>query len=356
MVQKYNRNARLFFGLAPTLLVLLPAISFFVKMQYDVSSYAEIFPREKWLLTRGRNGEMISTYIDYAKGRIDSYGLSNFERGESVSLNFSQYLGDKTQLSKGDTIALMNSTNLSDELISATSQVEVASANLRSQNSPAKEALISEAALKVVSAEKKIEEEKIIFERIKQLYTKGYSSQQEYDTEKNKLELLEIEARVNQANLQNLKTGVKPEEAALLESQIKAAKAKISFLHDKQCKYTLVAPFGGKLIPSFHADTLLNLSNWSDAVLHMPITLTDIANVKEGNNLTVYFPEKGISYTGKVLTVGKEVKMINNRQTVFVSLLIPNAEENLLPGMVLKCSMGGQSVSLARYVYETVRH
>lgn len=346
----------LFFGIAPTLLVLLPAVSLFVKMQYDVSSYAEIFPREKWLLTRGRNGEMISTHIDYAKGRIGSYGLANFERGESVSLDFSQYLGDKTELTKGDTIAFMNSTNLVDEMLTATSQMEVAAANLKSQNSPAKEALISEASLKVASAQKKIEEEKIIFDRIKQLFDKGYSSQQEYDTEKSKLELLEIERRVNEASLQNLKTGVKPEEAALLASQIKAAKEKIGFLHDKQIKYTLTAPFSGKLIPSFHADTLLNLSNWSEAVLHMPITLTDIANVKEGDNLTVYFPEKGISYTGKVLNVGKEVKMMNNKQTVFVSLLIPNAEENLLPGMVLKCSMGGQTVSLAKYVYETVRH
>lgn len=356
MAIKNKKKTQLLLGLTPTLLILLPVLSLWITIPYDINGYAEIYPKEKWMLTRGSNGEMLSTYIDYSKGRIASYGLANFERGESVILDFSSFIGNKIRFEKGDTLAFINSTNLQNELIAAKSQMDIAFANLKSQNSPAKTELITEAAFKLTSTEKKIEEEKIIFERTKQLFEKGYTSKQDYDAEKSKLDLLEIESSVNKANLENLKTGVKPEDIALLESEIMAAKNKIKFLYEKKYKFTLTAPFGGELIPSFNTDTLFNLINRTEAVLHMPISVKDIRFFIEGGFLQIKFPETGSSFAAKILSVGKEVKIMNGKQTVFISLSVPNDDFILLPGMVIKCSLLTHPVSLAKYLLESAVH
>lgn len=346
---------RLFVYPAVAGLLLLAGMSF-IKTPLTLSTYAEIFPKEKWLLTRGGNGEIISNHIDYTNGRLNSYSIANFERGEYVSLRFSKFLGSKKEISAGDTIAVINSSNLQDQLMTALAQLEIAAANLDVQKSPSKQSVIAEAEYKLQASAKKIDEQKIIFERTKQLHTKGFASQQEYDLQKNTLDLLELEYRVNEASVTTLKTGVKPEEISLLETQIKAARTRINYLRGKENEYTVIAPFSGSLIPSFSPDTLLYASDRSDVVLHIPLSLNDINGINENSSITVSFPEFNFKAAGKVLNIDKEVKMIERRQAVFISVLLPNTQNRLLQGMVLKCEIELQTVSLLTYLYETAKH
>lgn len=59
----------------------------------------------------------------------------------------------------------MASSQLQDDLVTAIAELEIATANLKSQNSPAKESEINEAAFRLAATEKRIQEQKILFER-----------------------------------------------------------------------------------------------------------------------------------------------------------------------------------------------
>ncbi len=149
-----------------------------------------------------------------------------------------------------------------------------------------------------------------------------------------------------------MKTGVKPEEIALLESQIAAVKRKVDYLNLKKERFTLTAPFSGKLIPSFSPDTLLHLANWTDAVIHIPINPADAKDLKKMEYVNLSFPDFDVVCKVKVLQVSNEIALVDNRQVLFVTLLAPSCSEELLPGMVLKCSIELKTVSLGNYLYK----
>jgi hypothetical protein len=316
--------------------IVFLVISNFIVVPYRLGSYAEVFPKEKWLLTRGNSGQIISNLIDYTAGYTTSYSFSQFERGEFVSANFHQFLKGKKEFEMGDTIVFLQSSYVRDELIKAEGELMVALANLKSQSSAEKEALIREAESRLKYTEERITEQKVLYERLKQLFEKGLASQQEYELEKWNLDLLEIEANIYSAQLDNLTTGVKPEQIKLLQSQVSALQSRLEFLKERESQLVFVSPISGKIVSSYSPDTLLIVMNDEQVVLHMPVKIEDMPDFRKDQLITISFAKLNQSYSGKVLNIDKEVKLITGQQVVFISVLIDNREGHFLPGMILE--------------------
>jgi hypothetical protein len=343
---------------ASIVLVIVSAVllflSAFIEVPFNISTYSEVFPKEKWILTRGNSGQIISNHIDFTQGHSSSYNISQFERGEFISLKFSEYLKDRKEFNAGDTIANICSSDIQNQLIAQQGELEIALANLKVKNSSQKEALVLEAQNKLKYTEEKINEQKILFARTNQLFEKGYTSKQEFELQKWNLDLLGIEEKIYRAQLDNLLTGVKPEEVKLLESQVRTIEAKIDFLEKRKSDLVVTTPIKGKIISSFSPDTLLNLTNISEVVLHTPVKVADLPEFKENQDLSVYFSSTGESITGKILSIDKEVKLVNGQQVVFLSVLLKNITEKLLPGMVMENSLKLRSSSLLNQILRSV--
>lgn len=331
---------------------LLVLLSIFIEIPNSIPVYAEIFPKEKWLLSRGSNGEVISTHIDYLKGRNKSYSITNFERGEFLNIIFTDSVLNSSTIRQGDTIAFIKSNKLEEELLAANSDLDVALANLKSENSPAKEALLEEARYKLAYSEKKIQEQHIIYDRVRQLFEKGFSSQQEFDLNKNLLDLLKIEYRINEANLKSLTTGIKPEEIAALESQIKSIRKMSDYLENKKLQFTLTAPFSGTILPTYRTDTLFQLTNKQDVILQIPMELSVIKKIKSGGLQLLEFPDFKKRVDGTIASVGSEVKILDGKQIVFVTVLVSQQDDFLIPGMILRCNILSGDVTVAGYILE----
>ncbi|MCX8010048.1 MAG: hypothetical protein N3A61_02750, partial [Ignavibacteria bacterium] len=192
-------------------LILFLVICRFIPFPLRISTQGEIFPKAKWLLIRGNNGQIISCLIDYELGRVSEYEITQFERGEFISVNFNNHLRDKKELEKDDTVVVVRSSNILDRIIQAQGELEVAIANLNSQQSSEKEPLIREAENRLKYTQEKIKEQQILYDRAKQLYEKGFSSKEEFELQKLNLDLLKIEDEIYSAQIENLKTGAKPE-------------------------------------------------------------------------------------------------------------------------------------------------
>ncbi|MEW6194007.1 MAG: hypothetical protein AB1521_02495 [Bacteroidota bacterium] len=329
-------------------------ISSFIKIPYRIKTYSEVFPKEKWLLTRGNGGELISNVLDYTKGYTTIYNLSQFERGEFISLNLNKFLKDKKELSKGDTIAVLQSSNVQDQLISAEGELDVAIANLKSQSSGQKEELIIEAENKIKYTNEKLAGQKILYDRAKQLLDKGIISQQEYELQKWTFDLLEIEQKIFNAQLENIRTGVKPEDIKFLESQIAAIKNKLTFLKNWESNLIIVSPIDGRITASLSPDTLLNAVNTNEIVLHSPIKIFDLPEFSEGGSLKLSFANIDGNFSGKILNINREVKIVSGEQAVFISILLDNKPGNVLPGMIIESSLILNDVTLFDYLIRLI--
>jgi len=343
-----NRQKK-FIKLAAGFLLLLAIVlisSTFIEIPLKIRTYAEVFPKEKWIITRGNGGQIISSFIDYVQGHAANYDIAQFERGEFVSVNFMKYLKNKKELSKGDTIISMRSSDIRDRIVAAEGKLEIAFANLKSQSSAEKGALIKEAESQLKYNQAKISEQKVLFNRAKQLYEKELCSQQDYESQKWALELLEIEGDIYRAQIENLKTGVKPEEIKHLEAEIKSAKEYLTFLKEKEAQLTLLSPLNGKIISSFSPDTLLNATNTGEIVIHAPIKAAELAELKTGQTVQTSFSNMDNTKAGLISSIDQEIRIINGQQFVFVSMVFENKDNFLLPGMIVETSFTLRKVRL----------
>ena len=339
--------------LVPAVLVLIVLLililNFFIKPDLTIKTVCEVFPKEKWILTRGSNGQIISSMIDYTKGHTVQYSLNQFERGEYIFLKF--LLNDEERfVNRGDTIISIISSDVQDRLALVIGELEIAKADLKSQSVGQKESLIKEAEARLKYTEEKITEQNILLQRMQSLYGKGFSSQQEFETQKWMIDLLEIEKKIYKAQLENLSTGAKSEEINLIRSQINSISSRLGLIKERQNDLTILAPISGYITSIFSPDTLVSLINDKEIVLHTPVKIEDLEFLKKGQIVELSIRDLEGEYSGLIISVSREVKFLNNQQVAFVSIKLDNNDERLLPGMVKESFLRIKEISFFEYI------
>ena len=329
------------------LLVLI--LNLLIKPELSIKTVCEVFPKEKWVLTKGDNGQIISSVIDYTKGRTVQYSLNLFERGEYISLQFSVNDGKKI-INKGDTLVTIISSDVKDRLSEIEGDLEVAKASLKSQSTGEKESLINEAQARLDYTEEKINEQNVLLKRERELYQKGLSSQQEFETQKWIVDLLEIEKKIYKAQIKDLSTGVKSEEVDLLKSQINSFSSRLNLIKERQNNLTLTAPISGYMTDVFSPDTLLALINDDEIILHTPVKIEDLGLLKTGQTVKLKIEDLDKDYTGLIIAISHEVKFINNQQIAFVSIAVNNKDKKLLSGMLKESYLRIKEISFFEYI------
>ncbi len=344
-----SKKKYLFPSIIVLAIFLILILNLLIKPDLTIKTICEVFPKEKWILTKGDNGQIISSVIDYTKGRTVQYNLNLFERGEYVSLKFS-FNDEKKLVNEGDTVVSIISSDVKDRLATIEGELEVAKASLESQNSGEKESLIGEAQARLSYTEEKISEQKVLFKREKALYEKGLSSQQELETQKWIIDLLEIEKKIYKAQLENLSTGVKSEEINLLKSQINSFSSRLRLIKERQKGLTVTAPITGYLTSVFSPDTLMSLVNDEEIILHTPVKIEDLSLLKIGETLKLRIDDLDKDYSGLIIAISREVKLLNNQQVAFISIKINNKDRKLLPGMIKESYLSIKEISFFEYI------
>jgi HlyD family secretion protein len=243
---------------------------------------------------------------------------------------------------------------VAEKLNTLRGDIAIAKANLKSQTTGDKEALIKEAQSRLLYNAKQIEDQKVMVSRVETLKSKGLGSQQEYETQKWLLDLYEIEKGVYQSQLENLKTGVKKEEKDLLATQVTSLETQYRVLQDRFKKLAILAPLSGRLGVVFSPDTLLSVINDKEIVLQTAIQTKDLDLIKAGQNVSIQFAGKDEKIRGEILSISREVKLIHGEQIVFASILLDNSRGRLIPGMVLESFIDIREMSFFEYLVKTL--
>jgi hypothetical protein len=343
-----GKKSYLFPALILSVIILLLMLNLLIKPDLTIKTFCEVFPKEKWVLTKDNNGQIISSVIDYTEGHTTKYSFNQFERGEYISLKFSVDKKEK-YINRGDTIISIKSSELEDRLITVEGELQVAKANLKSQSTGQKESLIKEAETRLNYTREKIKEQEIMFGRVNSLHEKGLASQEEYETQKWILDLLEIEKKIYEAQLQNLLTGAKDEELNLIKSEINSIESRLDFLKNRRNDLTIISPISGYMANAFSPDTLLTLINDNEVILNTPVKIEDLAFLRDNQNIELKLNDFEKEYSGLIVSIPREVKFLNNQQVVFVSIKLENNDRKLLPGMIKEGFLRIKEISLLEY-------
>lgn len=320
----------------------------------SMNAFAQVQPTHNWIICRGTSGQISSIVVDYISGTSSGNETIQFDRGEDVTFTFTDVLSKKSKIDKGDTIAVIQSSQLNEKIISLEGELAIAKANLKSQTAGEKEELINEAEANLELAKSRVAQKKIIYDRYQQLFNKNLVSQEEFETHKWEYRLLEIDVQIYKSKLEVLKTGVKPQEAAIISLQMETIARQLKFIKERTSKLYITSPIDGVADQKFSSDTLLTVFKTNQVILDTPIRISEIENVEVGSSLKIEIQKKEFTVPGKIISLSKEVKILDGNQVVFARILIDNSAGKLLPGMVVGCTLRLGKISLNNYLFNFI--
>jgi len=319
-----------------------------------MNAFAQVQPTHNWIISRGTSGQISSIVVDYITGTSSGNETIQFDRGEDVSFTFTDVLSKKNKITKGDTIAVIQSSQLNERLISLEGELAVTKANLLSQTTGEKEELVKEAEANLELAKSRVAQKRIIFDRYQQLFNKNLVSQEEFETHKWEFRLLEIDVQIYKSKLDALRTGVKPQEAAIISLQMETIARQLQFIKERTSKLYITSPIDGVADQKFSSDTLLTVFKTDKVILDTPIRIVDMDKIEVGFLLNIELQKDDFTVSGKIISISKEVKILDGNQIVFARILIDNSTGKLLPGMVVECNLRLGKISLNNYLYDFI--
>lgn len=354
MLKRSNKNILYGFAGVTVILFMIFVFGEAIKFPKTIDSYAQVYPHSKWILSKGTAGQINSSLVDFTHGFTSSYQTTQFDRGEDISFLFDKSLNNKHSIEAGDTIIRIKSSQIQERIILAQGELAVAKANLLAQSTGDKTELIDEAKSTLEFSQTKVVQKKSLFDRTDQLFKKGLISQEEYDTQKWELKLLEIEVEINKAKLEALKTGVKLEQVQIITSQIEALNSQLKFLFERAGRLYILSPISGIVSQSFSPDTLLTVLKMDEVMLNIPVKLSDVNSFKRESNSKIELGQNRESIIGKTISISNEVQILDGNQVVFARMLIKNPDEKYLSGMVVPCRVTLDKISLKDYLFDVL--
>jgi hypothetical protein len=318
------------------LIIILIVIYFILPLEipYSFNVPGKVMPAEEWIVTKGRDGQLLTLLRDNKTGISRSFSAAEFERGDNARFVMNPAISIGSFISKSDTIGSIISNDLDLLLVQMRGQLNVTHSLLNQSLSGEKESLVQEAQQNLDYAERKVDLDRKIFLRQQQLFEKKFISDEEFDLTKNTLEMNEVAVEIARAKLQTVLTGEKKEQVDLIRAQITALEKEISALEKKSASFNLISPVNGivRWIPE--SDTLLVISDTSEFIVLLPIPLNNQGYVKQYADVKV-----NMRYSGTIERIHQSVEYLFSSPVVFASAVVHGENIDLLPGLRVDCKV-----------------
>ncbi len=337
-------------------IVLLIIFFLPVKVPYKINSVAKLMPAHQWILSRGTDGDIQTNTINHLSGINNSYQLTSFERGESMVLDLNQNLTNGQIVEKGDTVGVIYSSSLQENLVQLKGDLSVLTATLEASMSGVKRTEVKEARERLEMSKSEYAKQTKIVERLNKLLQKELIAEEDYQTASDELMVLEKAVNVRQAELESSLSGEKVEEINMLRKQIIATENKISFLQNQiDSQSSIIIPFRGRIERSFSEDTLLVLSNIDLGIAFIPVALEEVGYIGEGGPVAFSSINSSEVLKGFVQMKQPVMQIIGGEQCVMVLATVYNISKDFISGMITHAEINCGSVSLQTYLKRNIQ-
>ncbi len=310
-------------------------VLFFVPMKQRVSGEIKIEPIAEYSLLLNELGLLEKKF---QQGGADSKLKTSYIQMASLelgSLDLIPYVRDGQHIAVGDTLAVLVSNQVTREIDAEGSVLEQLQSDLALLKSPPKKEAILEAEAAVSSAQA-VHQQKIRDEnRLKELVDKKLISNDLYESASSETVIANAELQNKKATLSLLKSPPKPEEEAVILSQIEKQKAKLKFLQTQKDAQSIISTIPGTVMINQNNSQFLSVLDNSTVEVLVPVSDFDINLIKLNQVVKI----KVRSYTSKVLSgtvvhIPRDAIIDENDKAYFkISVVIDNENDLLRKGM-----------------------
>jgi hypothetical protein len=332
-------------------LVLVP-----VDVPFTLDSVARVSPERQWVLLKSPTGSLSATLYDHRTGMVGNQEGYQFDRGDLVQVQVKNGWKTGHRIRAGETVAVIFSNQLGEDLVRLKNQLAVEQANLGVVASGQKPEVIRRLEEEINLARADLELRRKTLERMKQLRADGLLSALELEQAENGYAESQARVRVAESALQVSATGEKPETVSLVSSRIASLQKEIRFLESKQRQYVLTAPFDGQVrLETTPEGERLLVEDTSAQVLHIPVRLRDSAYVRPGQKIALQLAESQTAIAAAVLEVGNRVEILNREQVVIVKAATDAGAAALPFGAAVRCRIECDKVRVSEFLKRSIR-
>lgn len=319
------------------------------KLPYSISSYCQIHPAKKWVLTMGTDGQLLSTVFDFRNGISEGVRASQFAREGTMRLVLNSLVSSGGQVEIGDTIATIYSSETEESIADIKGQLAIMQASLASTIKGDKESVISEYEAKLVQAEEAAANQKLILDRLKALLEKNLTSRQEYEVAEGEEKLLLRDVEIARSQLESARTGAKPEEVEKIKVEIAALEDQLEVLNKRVESFSIISPISGVVSRSYSPDTLLVIADITNYVATIPMKANESFYTALDEKVSIdYNGNRDIN--GWLIHLDSEIRIMEGKQTRYGTVLIDNYQGELPLGILSKCTISCKPVTIREYL------
>lgn len=335
-------------------LAIATVISAGVRVPFSLNTYGRVVPMREWTLTKGNNGELISSIFSHLSGQAEGYSVIRSPQDGSMSFTLMTTMVPGGIVSRGDTIGRVYSSDTEERLIELQGQLDVARAQLAAEATGEKEALVRQAKNELLYVQTAINTYRKRVERLQSLREKNLISQEEFEMVSDSLRLLQIEEAVAQAQLEVVSTGGKKEQLAFLAAYIQSLRRDIQALRSRKDSFHITAPISGRVERVEASDTLVTISDTSAFVVLMLLKWDDSRYVATSQPPIVNLSGIDMSATAELVSVESDMRVADSRQVVLAVGRITESTGKIYSGAFVECSLACPSVTVLELVKRTI--
>lgn len=345
MIIKYKKRLQygMYFFIPVMLVLLIP-----VQLPYSVQTRAAAYPLQEWSLVKNSEGNLMSNYQDHRKGTLETFGITEFQRGDVVTFSLVNGLRNRLYVNEGDTIGTYNSNEERRKFIELTGQLGVYEAELAFWTTGQKPEDVDEAKHQLNLAKQELNTERKLMERSRLLHRDSVISDQEFEIAENKLRVKEINLDIAKARYRSVTTGEKPEQELLLRAKITATKDQLDQVRDRLESLVLRSPINGMIMNRHRGSSnhIISIADTSGTVALCALKADQMEWVEIGQE--AYTEYRGKTIKGRVIGIDNTMQVIDGRSAFYVRVAFPG--NGVPPGALLNVDIFVEDMRFFSYL------
>ncbi len=307
---------------------------FAVPFPHRVSGNVVVRPIAEFSLIVNKFGLLERTLQRRGAQAVSKSGYLQMTSTDMASLDLVPLRRDGDIVSVGDTLAILVSNQVTSELKANIAELTKLENELALLKSPPKQEEVEEAKAQVTAAQAKLDQLTKDFNRVKELVQLHLATKEEYEATESAVEIAKAELQNKSARLSLLISPPKPEEEAVLQSQIEKQQARVNYLKEQEKAQSINSPISGIVEIQSNDNSIIAVVDSREVEVLVPVSDFNINLVKVGQPVFLKVRSyPGRVFEGKVVHVPLTAEKQNEQAYYMVSVVIPNKERLLQKGM-----------------------
>ncbi len=315
-------------------LVALVVFCFFIPLPDRVTGDVTVRPIAEFSLALNDVGRLEKKFRHGGENSENKSSFIQMTSTEMASLDLIPFVRDGQMVIAGDTIATLVSNQVTREIEAEQSALDKLRSDLALLKSPPKKEAIDEANADVRAAQAVFDQRKRDEQRQQELFDKKLTSNEALESAQSLTQIAKAELENRKAKFRLLNSPPKPEEEAVITSEIEKEQARLLFLLNQRDAQSIITPIPGSIAIDHKTDLNISVIDNEQVEVLLPVSDFDIGRVELGQvvKLKVRSFTDRIFY-GRVVHIPKDATSEQNRATFNVSAVVDNGNYLLHKGM-----------------------